>query len=293
MDYSYPAPQTDATQSPVNEGVVELDLAFLRRPSLVWKQSGLILAIALAHLGAATLLNTKVLPALRSQSRSRVAKFCRALSQQRLSTLVTTMAISAVGSFQFTNPGFVKVPPRTGSRTRSWMLPLDTHIKDLKLKRNWCSECEVYRPLRCSHCLDCNRCVLMNDHHCRYLGNCVGKQNYRSYLVVLLALMLPAFHAVPVCAMAIGTSWCGSLLASLRSQKAAYLLVLAHIGGAFGPMNLLYWHTSFVKQNITTREWYKRQLTAGQEEETNPFDEGSTFANVLAFLGAYREDGTM
>ena len=44
------------------------------------------------------------------------------------------------------------------------------------------------------HCPFCRCCTLEADHHCMYLGNCVGKGNIRSYcwflLVVCLSLML-------------------------------------------------------------------------------------------------------
>jgi palmitoyltransferase len=32
--------------------------------------------------------------------------------------------------------------------------------------------------LKSYHCMRCNRCTLNFDHHCKYLNNCVGSQNY-------------------------------------------------------------------------------------------------------------------
>jgi palmitoyltransferase len=41
----------------------------------------------------------------------------------------------------------------------------------------YCVICCLDQPLRCKHCNDCNKCVILHDHHCPWLGNCVGGHN--------------------------------------------------------------------------------------------------------------------
>ncbi|CCW63043.1 unnamed protein product [Phytomonas sp. EM1] len=51
---------------------------------------------------------------------------------------------------------------------------------------NFCPVCARYKPPRAHHCRHCNCCVLKYDHHCPWLGQCVGFFNYKNYLLVVL-----------------------------------------------------------------------------------------------------------
>ena len=48
-----------------------------------------------------------------------------------------------------------------------------------------CDMCMVDKPPRAKHCYDCGRCVRRMDHHCWWLGNCVGQRTHRRFLFFL------------------------------------------------------------------------------------------------------------
>lgn len=48
-------------------------------------------------------------------------------------------------------------------------------------EQKWCRECNLWRPYRCGHCHMCGRCVLRLDHHCIWMGTCVGERNCRFF----------------------------------------------------------------------------------------------------------------
>lgn len=52
----------------------------------------------------------------------------------------------------------------------------------LTLNSKRCHHCCCAKPPGTHHCSACGRCVLKMDHHCYWLGGCVGQNNYNYFL---------------------------------------------------------------------------------------------------------------
>ena len=69
---------------------------------------------------------------------------------------------------------------------------INGHIYSL----NFCYSCSAYRPPRTSHCSLCDNCVERFDHHCLWLGTCIGRRNYRYFYFLTLCINLSAIFQV-------------------------------------------------------------------------------------------------
>jgi len=47
----------------------------------------------------------------------------------------------------------------------------------LFIEYKYCTICHIEQPLRTKHCKTCDHCVATHDHHCPWIGNCVGERN--------------------------------------------------------------------------------------------------------------------
>ena len=59
-----------------------------------------------------------------------------------------------------------------------------------------CRTCRFLKPARSKHCSFCNACVAKHDHHCVWVMNCLGKDNYIYFIGLLLSLASMLIYAI-------------------------------------------------------------------------------------------------
>lgn len=70
--------------------------------------------------------------------------------------------------------------------------PPDVDLSDYR----WCDFCNVYQPPDGAHCPDCNVCIAGYDHHCIWMGVCIGKGNMKSFVRFNLFWILYLLYSV-------------------------------------------------------------------------------------------------
>ena len=59
-----------------------------------------------------------------------------------------------------------------------------------------CVTCNITRPPGASHCSGCDNCVLNFDHHCNFVGNCIGKRNHKYFYLFSLFGTLAGIYCI-------------------------------------------------------------------------------------------------
>lgn len=155
----------------------------------------------------------------------------------------------------FTDPGYL---PRGNE---------DTPPPHKQLQPNgskFCETCKIWRPPRAKHCRFCNCCVRKFDHHCPWLGTCVGHRNYREFFCFVLCCTIYALYMLVNCIIAVAHAAKQydrvNLWNSVRAQPYAFFIGLYALFMTLSLMTLSTYHCRLISKDETTNENYKRRF---------------------------------
>ena len=120
-------------------------------------------------------------------------------------------------------------------------------------KRRFCMICNNFKPERCHHCSTCQQCVLVMDHHCQWLNNCIGFKNRKIFILLLM-------YSFILIILILGFSVISIVKLCLKYEKYKFRLILAFV--IFFLLlifliilyNFLQYHLDLINRNRTTIE---------------------------------------
>ncbi|XP_010877478.1 probable palmitoyltransferase ZDHHC14 isoform X2 [Esox lucius] len=159
-------------------------------------------------------------------------------------------------------------------------------INGQTVKLKYCFTCKIFRPPRASHCSLCDNCVDRFDHHCPWVGNCVGKRNYRFFYLFILSLsFLTIFIFAFVITHVILRSHQEGFLSALKNSPASVLEVVVCFFSVWSIVGLSGFHTYLISSNQTTNEDIKGSWSSKRGKDNyNPYSYGNIFTNCCAAL---------
>ena len=137
------------------------------------------------------------------------------------------------------------------------------NIQGHMINVNYCYTCFHFRPPRTSHCAECDNCVQNFDHHCLWMGTCVGKRNYKFFYYILFLTSL--------CALIQSISSIGYIInhfkhSNFKSANSKYIVISLAFVAFFDIMFIIFFlfklcvvHTSLLGKGLTFYEFIKKK----------------------------------
>ncbi|GKV32683.1 hypothetical protein SLEP1_g41275 [Rubroshorea leprosula] len=145
----------------------------------------------------------------------------------------------------------------------------DVIVNGHTVKVKFCETCLLYRLPRASHCSICNNCVQKFDHHCPWVGQCIGLRNYASFIGFIST-------SSSLCLYVFVCSWLnlirppGSLWRAMAHDLLSVILILYCFIAIWFVGGLTVFHMYLIWTNQTTYESFRYRY----DKKDNPYNKG-------------------
>ncbi|KAL3715643.1 hypothetical protein ACJRO7_007385 [Eucalyptus globulus] len=159
-------------------------------------------------------------------------------------------------------------------RTPHMKLPRtkDVTVNGVPVKVKYCDPCLLFRPPRASHCSICNNCVQRFDHHCPWVGQCIGIRNYRFFFMfistsTMLCIYVFAFSWIDLLQLKRAKN---SIWKAMSNDYLSDFLIIYCFVAVWFVGGLTVFHSYLISTNQTTYENFRYRY----DKKENPYNKG-------------------